>query len=583
MDAFLSNVGPFAGAIVVLVLALIALAVLRPRWKSAKADEVLVVSGGRNGLKIYVSGGAFVWLFRKVAYFPLGMMTVSSSDQETQTNTLVPVVVKWTAQIRPDTDTPGGLQKAIVGFSGQGNKENNDHIKTPLQETLEGEVRMVVATLSPEEVVTDKEKFYTKVRAGVADQMKDLGFTLVSLNIAEVSDKNDYYKNAAAKNRESMRQEAETVTAEANREVAVAVAAASQVAESAKLEQELTVAGKTRDVEVQKASYKVEVDRAQKDAEFSGQLQEADRAKDLATRKGQVKVVEVEQEQLATKARQQVELTDADTARQKLAIEAEAASKKLEIDTAAAAKKRQIDAEAEASASIETSRGKAEARNLETEAEARNQREVGIAKADARKAEGDAEAAATLAMGEAKAKAALLEADALAAREGANLSIRLAEIQRDTTVTIYTELGKSMSTIGERATFIDMSGSASRGEGDLLSGVMGNIPKLLKSLNVENMALNGAPLGASIGALLAEAKGKSVPSAASSIAKVDPVAASAPQEAAVPEAPAEDATPAEAAASAATSASDIVNDLASEFPQVERKGRNKRPSQQNGE
>jgi flotillin len=600
MGALLGNIGIVA-TIAVIVVVIIVLIYVRTRYKIAKADEALVITGGKKSMQIHKGGGAFVSPFRKHQVFSLGVMTVQSFNQETQTSTLVPIVVKWTAQVRPDTDSEGGLEKAIIGFSGMGNE---DHISDSLTQTLDGEVRAVVATMTPEEVVTNKDDFAAKVKSGVSEQMENLGFTLVSLNIAEVSDNNGYYKNLAAKDREAQRQSAETLTAVADREVAVAQAAANQISESAVLDKDLAVAAKSRDVAVQKAAFKVEVDRAEKDAEYSGQLQTEDRRKELAARQGEVKVIEVQQAQAAAIARREVEITDADTARQRLQIESESIAKKVEIDAGAAANKLQIDTDAEAKAAKlkaegvaeavkAEAKGRADAQNLQTEADARKEREVGLVQAEVTRAQGTAAADATLAQGEAEAKALLLKAEALAAHGETNLKVTLAEIESKTRITIFTETGKAMASVGEKATIIDMGGTSGGGEG-LLSRFMGDIPELMKRLDVKNEALNGAPVNSTIGSLIGSLLGRTAVPSASEEGK-EPVVAPVETSVAVAVADAIPAEPSvvsgdavaarmEAAASIVESASNIVNDVASVVPAGSGKsGRAHKGDQKHGE
>lgn len=578
MDVLLGLLGAFFWVPILFVLVVVGLFYTRSRYKIAKADEALVVTGGKKGPQVYKGGGAFVSPFRKHQFFPIGVMTVRSSDQETQSKTLVPVVVKWTAQLRPDTETEGALEKAIIGFSGMGNDE---HISASLQQTLDGEIRAVVATMTPEEVVTNKESFAKQVMEGVTQQMQNLGFTLVSLNIAEVSDKNDYYRNLAAKDREVKRQDAETLTANANKEVAVAQAAANLISESATLDKDLAIAEKNRDVSLQKAGFKAETDIAEKDAEYAGQLRTEARRKELAASQGEVKVIEEQQAQAASIAHREVELSDAETAARKLEIDSSATAKKVEIDAAASAKKLEIDtsatakaakleAEGKAEAVTAQAKGTADALNLTTDAEARKEREVGLAQAEVIRARGTAEAEAALAKGKSDAEAQRLMAEALAANDGANLKVTLAEIESKTKITIYTEAGKAMATVGEKATFIDMSGSASRGEGSLFENVLGGMPSLLKRLDVENTALNGEPLGGSLGALIAGILGRKDQAVTPDETPVSPD----PQGVAGAEVPVEAATNAartEAADSVAKSASDVVTDVATVFPTTSKK------------
>lgn len=491
------------GVFVLFILA-VAAVYYKIRYKTASADQALVITGGKKPPKILPGGGAFVPPTRKHDFFPLQVMTVRSSDQETQTSTLIPVVVKWTAQLRADVETEGALEKAIRGFGSYSGEE----IPQSLQQTLDGEVRAVVATMTPDGVVTDKVNFANQVSVGVAPRMEELGFKLVSLNISEVSDRNNYYHNLAAKDREEQRREAETLTAQANKQVAIEQAAADRASREAGLDRDLAIEEKNRGVALRKAAIKVETDTAEADAAIAGALQTEIRNQELATRKGEVRVVEAQQDQAAATAQREAELTRAETAKRRREIEATADKRNAEIDAEAAAAVAKAEAVGAAEAAKAKAQGEADALNLTTTARANELRLTGEAEAAATRAKGEAEAASIKAKGEAEAEVQRKMAEALAANNGANLRVTLAEIQRDTTVKVYTTVGEAMAHIGENATFIDMGGS-SNGGGDLFSKVLGNVPELLKQLDVKSTALNGMPFGESLGDLFASASGKS--------------------------------------------------------------------------
>lgn len=516
MDAILGFFQNSLGWVIAVVAVIAIVLYVNFRYKIPNADQALVVTGGKNGLRVLPGRGAFISPFKKHQFFPLGVMTVRSSDQETQTSTIVPVIVQWTAQLRADVETEGALVKAVQGFSGY---ESPDEIADSLTRTLDGEVRAVVATMTPKEVVTDKTGFSGKVQEGVQGRMEDLGFKLVSLNIAVVTDNNKHYHNLAAEDREEQRRAAEKLTANADKDVAVAQAEADQASKAAEQARDLAVADQRRELALRQSAIKVETDQAEADAAIAGQLQTELRNQDLEARKGEVEVIREQQRQASAAARRDVELTEAETAKQKLVIDTEAEARKAEIDAAARAavnvKEAEGTANAEAAraegaarAAKAEAQGKADATNLITEARATEIRETGKAEAEATQARGEAEAAAILARGEAEAEAQLKMAAALAANDGANLQVTLAQIQRDTTVTVSSALGQTMAHIGENATFIDMGGSSNGGD-DLLSKILGNVPKLLAQLNVQSTALNGAPFGESIGSVISAISGKS--------------------------------------------------------------------------
>lgn len=513
MDAILNFLQAGFWVILVIVAVLSSLIYIKMRYKIPKANQALVVTGAGKEMKVLPGRGAFITPRRSHEFFPLGTMTVRSDNQETQSITLVPVVVQWTAQIRADANTNGALVKAVRGFSGY----SIDDIKESLKQTLDGEVRAVVAKMTPEEVVRDKDGFSTQVKSGVSERMTELGFELVSLNIAEVTDNNRYYFNASAEDREGQRKRAENLRADADKEIAVEYARADELSKSAQQKRDIAVAEQERELQLRKSAIQVETDQAQADAEVAGQLRREERNKELAARRGEVQVIEEQQRNATAQARREVELTDAETARQRAVIEAEAAKQEDEINAEADAREAEISADAtakvaklraqgEADAAVARAQGEADALNRRADAEADKTRKTGLAEAEVVTAKGKAEADSIRARGEAEAEAQRRMAEALAANDEANLRVTLAEIDRDTTIKVYTTVGEAMARIGEHASFIDMGGSGSSSESDLLTRVLGNIPEMFKMLDVKSQALHGASFGSTLGNVLGKGK-----------------------------------------------------------------------------
>ena len=503
--------------IVVLVVLLISFIIFRLRYKIAKSNQALVISGGgkkrkkvgAQGPTVLVSGGAFISPFKRHEFFSLAVITVVSDDRETQTKTVVPVVVKWTAQLKPDTETEGALAKAVMGFIGKSEMD----IKESLQQTLEGEVRAVVATLTPEEVIEGREKFKSDIEENVKERMAELGFKLISLNITEVKDNNDHYNNLAAKDREEKRRIAENLRAEEQKSIDETAATTSQVAESARIAKDMTVAEKNRDLKLKQAGFREETDKADKVAEFAGQLEEQDKLKDLAGKEGEVAVEREKQNRRAAEARREVETTLAETEKQKAVINAEAAKAKAEIDAdaqAAIAETRATgEAEAarrrahgEAEAAIERAKGEADAVMATAAAEAEKIRKTRMANAQGIEAEGRAEAEAIRQKGLAEAEAERAKAEALAAQEGVNLQVTLAEIESQTRIKVSTAIATAVAEVGTNATIIDMGAGNGASESDLLSRVLGGLPETLAKLDVKNMALNGQPFSSTLNDLV---------------------------------------------------------------------------------
>lgn len=490
--------------IVIVVVILIALLLLAKfMYRVVPIDKALIITGSKEP-KVIVSGGAFVIpIIRKADTFDLCMITVTASKDEILTATAVPIVADWTAQIRPDVKDEEKLKTAIRSFKERGKNGIVEDVKL----TLMGTVRDVVASMTPEEVLANKEAFKTEVEKNVVDEMDKMGLELVSLNIQDVSDNNGYYENIASIDASDKQQAANIKSAEVERatrekkatelkEAEIAEANATRESAIAKMEAEQQEAEKRKEIDIKKAQFKTETDTAQANAELAKELQITLRQKEIEERKGEVEVTRQEQANLAAQKESEVKITKADAERKTKKIEAEA------------------DADVEktkAAARVAVAEQDAMAISKKAQAEAEKTKTAGVAEADVQKAKAEAEAegikAKMIAEAEgikakkaAEAEGEKLLAEARAANDKVNFEIESLKIQTQAQIEIATKTAEVMANIGKNAEFVNINGGSipdlngTTGTGNILIDTLSQIPGLLKVLNTENQALNGRDL-----------------------------------------------------------------------------------------
>ena len=479
MSSIIFPVAIGLGALIVLIVFLCSI------YRVADVDKALIITGGKEPV-IKVSGGSFVIpIFRKAQYFDLCMLTVKADRDEIRTVTSVPIVTDWTAQIRPDVNNMENLKKAIISFKERG----QDGIINDVKLTLTGAVRDIVASMTPEAVLKDKAEFAQKVRDTVEDEMRNMGMELVSLNIQDISDNNHYYDNIAALDMEDKRLAAEKKRAVIDQDVRAQKAASEQTAAQAELESELAIAAKERDNSLKKAEFKAETDKANADAAIAGELQRTIRQQEIAEQEGRVEVVRQEQANLAAIEQKKVVVTQAqaEKERQTISAEAEASVKK-------------IDAEAQVQVAEKT----AQAIKIQAEAEADRIKKEGFAEAEVVQHKGIAEAEAEKAKLLAQADGERALADARASNERVNFEIEKLKIECEAQIQIATKTAEIMANIGQNAEFVNIGSSApSNGDtGNVLLDTLRGIPALMKTLNVENNALNGRSINEELNGLV---------------------------------------------------------------------------------
>lgn len=476
-------------------------------YKVADVDKALIITGGKEPV-IKISGGSFIIpIFRKYDFFDLCMLTVKADKDEIKTKTAVPIVADWTAQIRPDTSDSEKLRKAIIAFKERGPEGIINDVKL----TLTGAVRNCVASMTPEAVLRDKVEFEENVRKTVRDELSNMGMDLVSLNMQEVTDRNGYYDNIAALDMEEKRLAAENKRAEIDRDVRMKKAEASKEASHAEMETRLAVAEKQRDNDLKFAGFKAETDKAKADADIAGELQRTIRQQEIAAQEGKVEVVRQEQANLAAIKEKEVVITRAQAQKEKavVAADADASIRKIEANAAVEVAEKQahavkIEADANAEKARKEGQAIADVQRQKGAAEAEVVRQKGLAEAEIIKERGLAEAETERAKLMAQAEGEKALADARASNEKVNFEIEKLKIEAEARVEIATKTASIMAEIGKNAEFVNIGGaSTGAASGNVLVDTLASIPALMKTLNVENNALNGKDINDEIRGIVA--------------------------------------------------------------------------------
>jgi flotillin len=142
-------------------------------------NEVLIFSGGQraapNGRKVgyrIIKGGRAIRipLFETVDRMDLTNMPIEVQVQSAYSKGGIPLNVHGIANVKVAGEQPV-LDNAIERFLGVG----RDKIMAVAKETLEGNLRGVLATLTPEEVNEDKIKFAQSLLDEAEDDLRRLG------------------------------------------------------------------------------------------------------------------------------------------------------------------------------------------------------------------------------------------------------------------------------------------------------------------------------------------------------------------------------------------------------------------------
>ena len=206
-------------------------------------NEVLIFSGGQTaaagGRKIgyrTIKGGRAIRvpLFEVVDRMDLTNMPIEVQVAGAYSKGGIPLNVHGIANVKIAGEQPV-LDNAIERFLGV----PRDKIMAVAKETLEGNLRGVLATLTPEEVNEDKIKFAQSLLDEAEDDLRRLGIELDTLKIQDVSDDVGYLDSIGRKQSAEVQKRALIAEARSKAESAIRSASNRQETEISQLDAQL--------------------------------------------------------------------------------------------------------------------------------------------------------------------------------------------------------------------------------------------------------------------------------------------------------------------------------------------------------
>lgn len=310
----------------VVVFVMLVMAILN-RYRRCPSDKILVVygtTGDRGSAKCVHGGGTFVWpVIQDYAYLSLTPIGIDANltNALSRQNIRVDVPCRFTVGISTEPESMLAAAERLLGLQ-------SSQIQEMARDILFGQLRLVIATMSIEELNSDRDKFLEAITANVEVELKKIGLRLINVNVTDIKDESGYIEalgqEAAAKaiNEAKVRvAEQEKVgeigRAEAVRETRIRTAEANAQAVQGENEAKITIANsdanrREREAEAQRkaiAAEKVAQAQALEEAYAAEQKAEDARAeRDRASQNANVIVAqEIEKRRLVIAAEAEAE------------------------------------------------------------------------------------------------------------------------------------------------------------------------------------------------------------------------------------------------------------------------------------
>lgn len=261
--------GIVVGAVLVVVATLKSLIIICP------PNRVAVISGrGRKTADGTVAGyrplqggrTIRIPLLEKVDWIDLNTIAIELSVRNAYSKGSIPLDVQAVGNVKVSS-TDGILGNAIERFLGR----PTDYIQQLAKETLEANLRGVLATLTPEEVNEDRLKFAQTLIDEADEDMRTLGLDLDVLKIQNVTDEVGYLDSVGRRRTASVLMEARVAEAERKAEAEESEAESHRRSEVARVESQLKIVERQNALRVRQAELDAEAVAREAEASVAGE------------------------------------------------------------------------------------------------------------------------------------------------------------------------------------------------------------------------------------------------------------------------------------------------------------------------
>lgn len=199
---FLATAGGTTMAVMIGVFIIVAiLFMIVSRIKKCPSDQVMVVYGNTFGKRasFCIHGGAeFIWpVIQDYGFLSLRpiQLDVNLQNALCLQNIRINVPSVFTVGISTDEALMGNAANRLLGL-------RQEQIADLAKDIILGQLRLVIASMTIEQINSDRETFLRNIEDNVAEELNKIGLQLLNVNITDITDESGYIdaigKRAAA-------------------------------------------------------------------------------------------------------------------------------------------------------------------------------------------------------------------------------------------------------------------------------------------------------------------------------------------------------------------------------------------------
>jgi flotillin len=301
MEQILDSIGGagVVGGVVVLLVVLFLILAIKSLIVIVPPNMAAVITGRKRrlpdgqvvGYRTVIGGSTLrIPIIEQVQYLSLETIPLELTVSNAFSKGNIPLTVQAIANVKIASEPESDFNNAVERLLGK----SEDEVAALARETLLGNLRGVLATLTPEQVNEDRLKFAESLAAEAEEDLKKLGFSLDVLKIQNVSDEAGYLDAIGRKKTAVVKKEAEVAEAENEAETRRRQAEYRQMAETAEAEAAIRIAEAQNRLRVRQAELARDAETAERLARVAAEQAEIEARRELEARR-----VETERQRLA--------------------------------------------------------------------------------------------------------------------------------------------------------------------------------------------------------------------------------------------------------------------------------------------
>jgi flotillin len=261
------------GIIVILVI----LAFIKANLRICHPNEILVFSGRKRRLKdgtevgyriIKGGRGLRIPIIESVTRLPLNIIPIDLELTGALTNGVIPINIQAMANVKIAGSEEQGLSNALERFLGK----NISDLSQVAKENIEGSLRGVLATLTPEEANSNRLEFAERVAGEARSDLMRLGLVLDTFKIKHISDDQGYLEAVGRRKNAEVRRDARITEANAEAEARLVAAEAKKKGNVAEAVADMSIVEAENELRVKKADLAAKANRAEATAKVAGDI-----------------------------------------------------------------------------------------------------------------------------------------------------------------------------------------------------------------------------------------------------------------------------------------------------------------------